>query len=156
MQSFYLNQLIHMSVRAIFVAIYIFHFSIIHHSEAIDKITSEQLSMNFQQYLDNIPLHRKQVFIELINIINGLYPNIDASMKYKMPTCTNGDGWVALANQKNYISLYTCSLQHLEEFKKKYPKVKTGKGCVNIQDRDDFPVAELASVIISAMEKKYK
>lgn len=111
--------------------------------------------MNFDQYLDNIPPHRKQVLLEILNLINMMYPDAKASMKYKMPTFTNGDGWVAFANQKNYISLYTCSLEHLEEFKKNYPKVKTGKACVNIQDKDDFPVAELASVIKSAMEKKY-
>ena len=111
--------------------------------------------MTFEQYLDNIPTHRKHVFNELLNLIKVMYPDSDASMKYKMPTFTNGDGWVAIANQKNYISLYTCSSEHLVEFKKKHPNVKTGKGCVNIQGRDDFSITELASVIKSAMEKKY-
>ena len=111
--------------------------------------------MKFDQYLKNVPPKRKQIFLELLDLVNTMYPNSNPSMKYKMPTFTNGDGWVAIANQKNYISLYTCSAEHLEEFKKRHPKVKTGKGCVNIQDRDDFPVAELASVIKSAMEKKY-
>lgn len=111
--------------------------------------------MKFDQYLKNIPSQRKQIFLELLDLVKTMYPNSNSSMKYKMPTFTNGDGWVAIANQKNYISLYTCSPEHLEEFKKRHPKVKTGKGCVNIQDSDDFPVAELASVITSAMEKKY-
>ena len=111
--------------------------------------------MNFDHYVLDIPPHRKQFFLELLNLINDMYPEAVASMKYKMPTFSRGDGWIAIANQKHYISLYTCSAEHLEVFKKKYPKVKTGKGCVNISDKDDFPLRDLASVISSAMEMKH-
>lgn len=111
--------------------------------------------MNFDHYVRDIPPHRKKYFLELLNLINDMYPDAVTSMKYKMPTFSRDEGWVALASQKRYISLYTCSAEHLDAFKKKYPNVKTGKGCINIQDRDDFPVIELATVIKSAMEKRY-
>ena len=65
--------------------------------------------MKFDQYLKNIPSQRKQSILELLDLVKTMYPNSKPSMKYKMPTFTNGDGWVAIANQKNYISLYTCS-----------------------------------------------
>jgi len=48
-------------------------------------------------------------------------------MKYKMPTYQVGDGWVAIANQKNYISLYTCGYHHIVGFKNNNPGIKTGK-----------------------------
>lgn len=72
-------------------------------------------------------------------------------MKYKMPTFESEKGWVALANQKNYISLYTCSAKNIAEFKNLHSHIKTGKGCLNIKDKDDFPLADLDSVIRNAL-----
>ncbi|MCK5359991.1 MAG: DUF1801 domain-containing protein [Gammaproteobacteria bacterium] len=111
--------------------------------------------MTFDNYLEKIPEDRAERFTKLVKLIMGLYPDAKPSMKYKMPTFTMGTSWVALANQKSYISLYTCSAEHLKEFKMKYPDVKTGKACVNIKDKDDFPLRDLASVISSAMEMKH-
>jgi hypothetical protein len=39
-----------------------------------------------------------------------LYSDAGIDMGYKMPTYRIGDAWVALANQKQYISLYSCAL----------------------------------------------
>ncbi len=73
-----------------------------------------------------------------------------------MPTYEAGEGWVAAANQKNCISLYTCSAEHLESFKRKHPKIKTGKGCINFKDSDDIPINDLIPVIKSAMEFRHR
>ena len=110
--------------------------------------------MDFDDYLATVPEHRQERFRKLLSLMASLYPTAVTSMKHRMPTFSNGDGWVAVANQKSYISLYTCSAEHLVEFKQRFPAVRTGKGCVNIQDRDDFPLRELASVISSAMENQ--
>ena len=69
-----------------------------------------------------------------------------------MPTYRAKDGWVALANQKNYVSLYTCGSHHLVEFKKKHPDIKTGKGCINFKETDPIPVAAMKKVITHAIE----
>ena len=65
--------------------------------------------MCIETYINDVPDERKERFIKLMNLIKSLYPEADESMKYKMPTYEYEEGWVALANQKNYISLYTCS-----------------------------------------------
>ena len=75
-------------------------------------------------------------------------------MKYKMPTFERQNNWVALANQKNYISLYTCAAQHLEQFKTQHPNIKTGKGCINFRDTNEIPLYDLEEVIHSAMSMK--
>ena len=72
-------------------------------------------------------------------------------MHYKMPTYRYGDGWLAIANQKNYVSLYTCSADHLEKFRQRHPHIKTGKGCINFSDRDDIPVQAVKQVIAHAI-----
>lgn len=108
--------------------------------------------MEISDYIASIPENRKERFLSLIDVITSLYPNAIASMKYKMPTYEEGEGWVSVANQKNYISLYTCSSQHLESFKKKHAEIKTGKGCINFRDRDEIPLQDLEPVIKSAIE----
>ena len=102
-------------------------------------------------YIKNLPDHRKKSIEILHSIIVGLFPDITIDMKYKMPTYHKGDGWVALANQKNYVSLYTCGYHHIESFKAKYPQIKTGKGCINFKDKDPIPVEDLKPVIEHAI-----
>lgn len=80
------------------------------------------------------------------------YPQVKVDMGYRMPTYKAGEGWVALANQKHHISLYTCGYHHIEAFKKTHPGVKTGKGCINLRDRDQVPMDDLIRVVRHAIE----
>jgi len=111
--------------------------------------------MGVSEYINDIPRQRKTRFQSIITIIKSLYPLAVESMRYKMPTYELGGGWVAVANQKNYISVYTCSAEHIANFKKKYPKIKTGKGCINFRDNDEIPKHELEAVIKSAIEFRH-
>ena len=85
-------------------------------------------------------------------LIIQLYPDASIDMSYKMPTYRIGEAWVALANQKQYISLYTCGASHLEPYKQKYPRQKTGKGCINFRDSDEIHHDMLELVITHAIE----
>ena len=106
-----------------------------------------------EEYLEAIVAKRKPRFLAIRELILKHHPHAKESMRYRMPTYESPSGWVALANQKQYISLYTCGPQHLEAFKRQCPDVKTGKGCINIRERDELPLRELASVIESAMNR---
>lgn len=103
----------------------------------------------------------------LHEIIVGLYPDAVIDMAYKMPTYKNvvgggsgdkgGDepaGWVAIANQKRYVSLYTCGAHHLVKFKQKHPDIKTGTGCINFRPTDKIPTAAVKQVVRHAMTEK--
>lgn len=109
--------------------------------------------MNITEYLAHVPDERLPKITAIISLIKQLYPAAVESMKYKMPTFEYQNGWVAVANQKNYVSLYTCSAEHLVEFKSKHPNIKTGKGCINFTASVDIPESDLAAVITSAMTK---
>lgn len=98
-------------------------------------------------YFDAVPAGRRDKMQALHALAVDLYPDATIDMRYKMPTYTVGAGWVAIANQKNYVSLYTCSAEHLAEFKSLYPDIKTGKGCINFRDRDAIPEAAVKRVI---------
>ena len=107
--------------------------------------------MSIDNYILQIPANRIERFNAIRQLILGHFPQAIESMKYKMPTYQLGEHWLALANQKNYLSLYTCAAPHLVSFQNKYPEIKTGKGCINIRDKDQFELEDLLPVITSAL-----
>lgn len=58
---------------------------------------------------------------------------------------------IALANQKNYISLYVCSLVDgkyvAEKYKKELGKVSVGKSCIRFKKVEDVDLKTLEKVI---------
>ena len=113
---------------------------------------TRRMDTGVENYFRAIPPGRRERLATLQSVILRLYPEAIADMKYKMPTYSVGEGWVALANQKNYISLYTCGYYHIESFKIKHPDIKTGKGCINFRDRDSLPIEDIQRVIQHAIE----
>ncbi len=115
---------------------------------------SEREIMNIavKVYFRKIPEGRRTRIKKIHALILKLYPKAFVSMGYKIPTYHLGGRWIALANQKRYVSLYTCDERHIKEFKKKHPTIKTGKGCINFQDKDTLPLADLRQVIVNAMK----
>lgn len=105
-----------------------------------------------ESYIELVPVDRIERFKALHDLILELYPHVKVDMSYKMPTYQVDSGWVALANQKNYISLYTCGYHHIKEFKASHAGIKTGKGCINFKDSDDIPTDDVRKVIIHAIE----
>ena len=81
-----------------------------------------------------------------------LYPEAEISISWGMPTYRKGDGWVSLANQQRYVSLYTCDARCLASFKARHPEIRTGKTCINFKPGTEVP-ADIAEVIRSAMAR---
>ena len=104
-----------------------------------------------ENYFASVPADRKPVVDKLHQLIIGLYPEATIDISYKMPTYRVGDRWVALANQKHYVSLYTCGHHHIAEFKQKHPEIKTGKGCINFKPGNELPVEDLKAVVTHAI-----
>ena len=103
-------------------------------------------------YINSIPQQRLDRFLSIHHLILELYPDASIDMSYRMPTYRLGEGWVALANQKHYISLYTCGESHLKSYRLKHPEQKTGKGCINFRARDEIHYDDLGAVIQHAIE----
>jgi len=110
------------------------------------------MNKDVEIYLSAVPAERKSIVEALHSMIVDLYPDAEVDMQYKMPTYHVGDGWVAIANQKNYVSLYTCGYHHISKFKEKHPRIKTGKGCINLKVNDPLPIADLKGVVRHAIE----
>jgi len=111
--------------------------------------------MEIQEYIDAVPEARKEKLISLIELIRSACPNAKESIQYKMPMFTHGQNWIAVANQKNYISLYTCNADSIKPFKVKNPNIKTGKGCINFTDSGKIPRQDVEQLIIKVMHAGY-
>lgn len=114
------------------------------------------MSSDVEAYFESAQPNRKEKMLQLRGVILEHFPLAKESMAYKMPTYEFENGWVAIANQKNYVSLYTCGEMHLESFKAVHPKIKTGKGCINFKDKDVIPIDDVVPVIKSAMSAERK
>ena len=64
---------------------------------------------------------------------------------------------VALANQKNYVSVYVCAVDGseyvAEKHKEKLGKVSVGKSCIRFKKLEDLNLDELDKVIKMAAKK---
>ena len=111
------------------------------------------MSRDVDRYFEAVPAERTAHLKTLHDLITGLYPAALVDLHYRMPTYRHGDGWVAIANQKHYVSLYTCSAAHIARFKQQHPDYKTGKGCINFRPGDALPLEALRDVVRHAMER---
>ena len=53
-----------------------------------------------QDYFNTVPDSRRAHIDNLHSLIVELFPEAIVDMKYKMPTYSYAEGWVAIANQK--------------------------------------------------------
>jgi hypothetical protein len=110
------------------------------------------MHQDVQKYFDAVPEDRRPLFNKLHELILSLYPKADVLIWFGMPTYRAKCGWVAIANQRNFVSLYTNSPDHISEFKEKYPSIRTNKASINIRESEEFPEAGLKKVVRHAME----
>jgi len=108
-------------------------------------------SAEVEAYFQGIPEHRRNRLLVIHQRIRNAYPEARLRLRYRLPTYQTASGWVALGNQKHYLSLYTDGEGHLDAFKQKHPGIKTGKGCINLRDTDAIPVDDLMAVVHSAL-----
>ena len=122
-----------------------------------------------EQYIAMLDEPRKSEIQKLHNFIQkvapGLKPHILAGMigygtyHYKGKSGREGD-WsiIALASQKNYISVYLCASdgkQYVaEKNKKKFPKASVGKSCIRFKKLEDIDLGVLKEVLEEGMRVK--
>jgi hypothetical protein len=110
--------------------------------------------LSYEQYLESLPAERR-VEIERVwglvreRIPAGYTEEIGAKfLSFKV----GADWYVALANQKHYISLYLIPLYMFPEMKAKFDavaskKLKCGKSCINFKRAEDLPLEVLGEIV---------
>lgn len=120
---------------------------------------------NEKEYIDLIDEPRKSQIVELDKFIKKTVPKLKPQFAYNMlgygmfhyKTRSGNEGeWpvIALASQKNYISVYVCSVKDgkyiAEANKDKLGKVSVGKSCIRFEKIEDVNMKELERVLKEA------
>lgn len=113
-------------------------------------------------YLAQVPKERKELVLFLHEFIKKTAPKLKPHFAYNMlgygsfPYLNNKKEkleWpvIALANQKNYISLYVCATEDgqyiAEKHKKELGKVSVGKSCIRFKKLEDINLPALKKVL---------
>lgn len=116
-------------------------------------------------YLAAVPEERKETMLALHALIQKTVPKLTPffatnMIGYGAFPYTNykkeNIEWpiIALANQKQYISLYVCALSDgkyvAEKFQKELGNVSVGRSCIRFKKIDDVNVATLKKVLKEA------
>jgi len=115
-----------------------------------------------KDYLAAVPKDRKEDLLFLHNFIQKTVPRLKPHFAYNMlgygffPYHNSKKevlSWptIALANQKNYISLYVCAVDNgkyiAEKHKKELGKVSVGKSCIRFKKLEDVNLPILKKVL---------
>jgi len=117
---------------------------------------------NVKEYLASVPAERKEAIDFLHEFIQKSVPKLKPHFAYNMlgygsfpyvnykkeqilwPT-------IAMANQKNYISIYVCAIDGKEYFAEKFKddlgKVSVGKSCIRFKKIEDLHLPTLKKVL---------
>lgn len=117
---------------------------------------------NIKEYFDMLPADRREIIEYLHNFIQKNAPTLRPHFAYNMLGYGNFEyknskkellDWptIALASQKNYISLYVCAVQNgeyiAEKHKSELGKVSVGKSCIRFKRIADLNLETLKKVI---------
>lgn len=119
------------------------------------------------EYLSGVPDERKPIIDYLHDFIQASAPSLKPYLAYNMlgygsfkylDYNKQERDWpvVALANQKNYVSIYVCAIdgkEYLaEKYKDKLGKVSIGKSCIRFKKLEDLNLDELKKIIQAAQK----
>jgi hypothetical protein len=110
-------------------------------------------TISYEQYLEALPEDRRPVVERVWSVVRE---NVGAGYTEhvgpKFLTFMAGEDWyVALASQKNYLSLYLIPVYVYPELKARLDasgkNLKCGKSCINFKRAEDLPLDAIAEIV---------
>lgn len=118
-----------------------------------------------EELINKIEEPRKSEMLKLHHFIQKTVPHLPIGLygaiigygnyHYKSKSGREGD-WmiIGLASQKNYISLYICSIEDgeylAEKYKSELPKASVGKSCIRFKRIEDIDLDVIRKLILKA------
>jgi uncharacterized protein YdhG (YjbR/CyaY superfamily) len=104
-------------------------------------------SADVDAYIEVLEPLRRDRLTAIRALVHSLYPDVSERIDWKMPVFSRGKQWIAAASQKSYVSVYLRSVDGVASIVAGDKRLKSGKGCLNIPDSADMPLAALAPII---------
>ncbi len=118
-------------------------------------------TITYEQYLSNLPPERRGEVDQVWRAVRASMPagyTEEVGPKYLIFKADDQQ-YVALANQKSYISLHLIPLYIFPELQAKLDasgrNLKCGKGCINFKRAEDLPLEVIAEIISANDAKAY-
>lgn len=108
--------------------------------------------LSYEEYLASVPPERREAVDKVWQVMRQNMPSGYDESIGKFLTFKAGEEWyVALANQKRYISLYLMPIYVYPELKAKLDatgkKLKGGKSCLYFTKPEDLPLETIAEIV---------
>ncbi|WP_243291546.1 DUF1801 domain-containing protein [Bacillus sp. FJAT-47783] len=105
---------------------------------------------NVDEYLAQLPKERMDALQKLRNMIHEHVPNVEETIKYKMPTFElNGKPIFSIASQKQYVSFYVMDISLLDPFRHELKTFNLGKSCIRFKKESEIPFHIIENIILN-------
>jgi hypothetical protein len=116
--------------------------------------------LSYEQYLARLPADRRADVDEVWRLVReNIQSGYTEEIGPKILSFKAGNHWyVALANQKNYISLHLMTVYAFPKLRKKLEtatNLKMGKGCINFKRAEDLPLETVAEIVAGFKAEDY-
>jgi len=105
-----------------------------------------------RKFVHRVSDERRTFYDTLERVILGMYPDVRIGISYGVPTYWAKSGRVGLAYWSGGVSFYPFGGDYLDEFRAKYPDIKTSKGTINFKVSEKLPMAALKKIIRQSIE----
>jgi uncharacterized protein YdhG (YjbR/CyaY superfamily) len=118
-------------------------------------------SLSYEQFLSNLPPERRGEVERVWQIVREHVPDgYHEEITTKFLTFkAAGEWYVALASQKNYISLYLTPIYVYPELRAKLDaggkKLKCGKSCINFRRAEELPLEAIGEIVGASSAADY-
>jgi uncharacterized protein YdhG (YjbR/CyaY superfamily) len=112
----------------------------------------QPLSDEVRHYVDGLPASHRPLFDRLHALILDEVPEAEVVISYKIPLYRVGRRHVGLNPRRaDGITLTATSPDHIAEFRRRHPEVRTGKASIQLRLDGDVPEDDLRDVIRKAV-----
>jgi uncharacterized protein YdhG (YjbR/CyaY superfamily) len=102
-------------------------------------------------YINALDADRKAALTTLRAVVRKCLPGADECIQHGMPAYVKGDRMVcAIASQKQYMALYVCEGDGLDDHRADFAHLNVGKGCIRFRRLEDLPMKSVQKVLKAA------
>jgi uncharacterized protein YdhG (YjbR/CyaY superfamily) len=109
-------------------------------------------SVEVDAYIAALPEDRAAVLATLRKFVHDAVPGLTETMSYRMPTFESSDIVCSMASQKNYMALYVCGIDVLQELAADFAHLNCGKSCIRFKKWEDLPLDAVRKVLTASAE----
>jgi hypothetical protein len=119
----------------------------------VENASMTDQSLSYEQFLDGLPPERRGQVERVWQVVRASMPDDyreEVTAKF-LTFKAAGEWYVALASQKNYLSLYLTPIYVYPELRAKLDaggkKLKCGKSCINFKRAEELPLEAIGEII---------